>query len=72
MGIGDLVATVVKKQPNNSNNSNHPHQQQQVLCRTEMGISVGDGTIVPLNDENCLNELTLEEKMNALDQVTVL
>jgi hypothetical protein len=37
-----------------------------------MGISVGDGTIVPLTDEECIKELDSEAKNNALDQVIIL
>jgi hypothetical protein len=37
-----------------------------------MGISVGDGMIVPLTDEECIKELDHDTKSNALDQVMIL
>lgn len=40
--------------------------------QTEMGISIGDGTIVPLTDEECIKDLDSEAKSNALDQVIIL
>jgi hypothetical protein len=60
---GDLVATVARKRPGQRTGLQH---------LTEMGISVGDGTIVPLTDEDCINELDSEAKSYALDQAMIL
>lgn len=60
---GDLVATVARKRP-----GQRPGLQQLA----EMGISVGDGSIVPLTDEDCIKELDSETKSFALDQAMIL
>lgn len=60
---GDFVATVARKRP-----GQRPGLQQLA----EMGISVGDGSIVPLTDEDCIKELDTETRSFALDQALIL
>jgi hypothetical protein len=60
---GDLVATVARKRPG---------QRIGMQNLAEMGISVGNGSIVPLTDEDCIKELDTEARICALDQALIL